>query len=86
MLHDAISLRQQQQQQQQQPLSRPQGGTFGKGKRSISGRNIGALGAGSEDAVGAPDWLSPLMKAELRGFMGTRYCRSRLKQTLVSWI
>lgn len=81
MLHEAISLRQQ---QQHQLLSRPQGAMLGKGKRSISGRSIGVLGTGAEDVGGAPDWLNPLMKAELKDFMGTRYCRSRLKQTLVS--
>lgn len=43
-----------------------------------------AAGEAGRDGVAAPEWLNPLMKTVLPDFQGTRYARSRLKQTLVS--
>lgn len=47
-----------------------------------------AVAAASRDAgrdgAAAPEWLNPLMKAELSDFQGTRHARSRLKETVVS--
>lgn len=42
-----------------------------------------AAGEVGRDDVAAPEWLNPLMKTVLPDFHGTRYARSRLKQTLV---
>ena len=56
------------------------GGGGGMGARGMTGRNR------VEEGVGSPEWLEPLLKADLRGFVGTRYARSRLKQTLVSLV
>ncbi|CAM9578292.1 unnamed protein product [Ectocarpus sp. 8 AP-2014] len=41
-----------------------------------------AAGDAGRDDVAAPEWLNPLMKTVLPDFQGTRYARSRLKQTL----
>ena len=80
----------------QQPLNRPHRGAFGKGKlgggigagvvgaRALEIEEGGGLLASAASAAGAPEWLNPLVKAELRDFPGTRHCRSRLKKIFVS--
>lgn len=55
----------------------------GAGGPGDGGAAAAAAGGGGGSAAG-PEWLTPLMRATLDGFVGTRYARSRLKQTLVS--
>lgn len=66
------------------------GGGVGSRQKRSTGRGFkgskgaGADGGGAGPASSSPEWLTPLMRTTLRDFVGTRYARSRLKQTLVS--
>lgn len=64
-------------------------GVSGLAAAAAAGGGVGAAAAQGAGGVGAaapgfPEWLTPLMRATLDGFVGTRYARSRLKQILVS--
>ncbi|CAM9638591.1 unnamed protein product, partial [Sphacelaria rigidula] len=62
-------------------------GVSGLAAAAAAGGGVGAAAAQGAGGVGAaapgfPEWLTPLMRATLDGFVGTRYARSRLKQIL----